>query len=133
MRAIKLITVLTVLLFIGNAVFFYSIATRGYGRTIVAMRPTFGGADSLVVALISVVSLVSIPAMALFGVIGIASSKRLGRLAMVLGTLCCVLSTASFVLWKKYGGVPENHPAATVPAPVTQQATPVPPPPRRAK
>lgn len=126
MRAIKLITALAILLFIGNALLFYSIATRGYGHAIDALKPTFGSADSLVLALISVVSLVSIPVTALFGVIGIVSAKRLGRSALVLGSLCCVLSAGSFVLWKKYGGVPGPD-APNGPTPVTRQATPNPP------
>lgn len=132
MRAIKLITALTVLLFIGNAVLFYSIATRGYGHTIDALKPAFGSADSLVLALISVISLVSIPVTALFGVIGIASAKRFGRCALVLGSLCCVLSAGSFVLWQKYGGIPGPN-APNGPTPVTRQATPNPPRPPRSR
>lgn len=129
MRALKVLTVLSVLMFLANAAVFYMIATKGYGQTISALNPTFGSADSLVLALFSVFSLVSIPATALFGIIGIASSKRLGRPAMVLGLLCCVLSTGSFVLWKKYAGVPENRPDTNGPSPVTQRAKPNPPPP----
>lgn len=126
LRVIKALTSLAVLMFIGNAAVFYSIATRGYGHTIEALHPAFGSADSLVLALISVASLISIPAMALIGIIGIASSRRLGRPALMLGLVCCVLSVGTFVLWKKYGGVP--GPAASKgPTPVTRQATPNPP------
>jgi uncharacterized membrane protein YwaF len=132
MRVIKVLTILSVLMFIANAVMFYSIATRGYGQTIDAVRPTFGSADSLMLALLSVFSLVSIPAMALFGVIGIVSAKKVGRSALVLGLLCCVLSAASFVLWEKYAGVPGSN-APNGPTPVTRQATPAPPPPQRQK
>jgi hypothetical protein len=132
MRAIKLITALASLIFLGNAVLFYSIATRGYGHTIEALHPAFGSADSLVLALISVVSLVSIPVTALFGVIAIASARRFGRSALIFGLLCCVLSAGSFVLWKRYGGIPGPN-APNGPTPVTRQATPNPPPARRSK
>ena len=132
MRAIKLLTALSVLMFIANAVVFYSIATRGYGNTISALHPTFGSADSLVLALFSVFSLMSMPAMALFGVIGILAAKKLGRPALVLGLLCWVLSISTFVLWEKYAGVPGPN-ATNGPTPVTRQATPTPPPTRRSK
>jgi len=128
MRAVKVITVFAVLLFIGNVLLFHSVATRGYGHTIDALHPTFGSADSLVLALFSVVRLVSIPAMALFGVIGILAAKQFGRPALLLGFLCCVLSASSFVLWKKYGGMPGTRPGTNGPTPVTRRATPVPSP-----
>ena len=124
-RGIKAFTALAVLMFIGNAVVFHSIATKGYRGTIDALHPTFGSADSLVLAFISVISLVSIPAIALIGVFGVACAKRFGRPALVCGLLCCVMSAASFVLWKKYGGAPGPS-APNGPTPVTRQATPAP-------
>ncbi len=126
MRAIKALTALAVLIFIGNAVLFYSVATRGYGRTIDALTPVFGSYDSLVLALIAVASLMSIPVTALFGIIGIVLAKRFGRSALALGLLCCVLSAGIFVLWKEYSGAP-GPTAPSGPAPVTRQATPNPP------
>jgi hypothetical protein len=72
--------------------------------------------------------MVSIPITAMLGLVGMASSKRFGRSALGLGLLCCVLSAGSFVLWKKYGGVPASHPETTGSTPVTRQLSPDPPP-----
>jgi hypothetical protein len=124
MRAIRAVTVLAVLMFIGNALLFHSIASRGYGHTIEALKPAFGAADSLVLALLSVASLVSIPVTACVGVISLIAARRLGRPALLSGLLCCVLSAGSFLLWKKYGGVSENHPATNGPTPAKSHASP---------
>lgn len=118
MRVLKVATLLTVLMFIANCYVFNSIRVRGYGKTIELFHPTFGAADSLVLGLFSAASMVSLPLMAIIGVIGIASSKRLGRSALMMGILCCVLTVGSWELWKTYGGMPK--PGSEGPKPVYQ-------------
>ncbi len=120
MRALKVATLFTVLMFIANCYVFNSIRVRGYGKTIELFHPAFGTADSLVLGLFVAASMVSIPLMGIIGVIAIASSKRLGRNALLMGILCCVLTAGSWELWKKYGGMPA--PGKEGPQPVTQQA-----------
>lgn len=120
MRALKVATLFTVLMFAANCYVFNSIRIRGYSKTIDLFHPTFGSADSLVLGLFSAASMVSIPLTGLVGVIGIASSKRLGRNALIMAILCCVLTIGSWEMWKKYGGMPA--PGKEGPQPVTHQA-----------
>jgi hypothetical protein len=120
MRFIKLVTLFTLLMFAANCFVFNSIRTVGYGKTIDKLKPSFGSADSLVLGLFSAGSLVSIPVTGLVGVVAIASAKRLGRPAIILGILICVLTAGSYSLWKKYGGMPA--PGKEGPQPVTRQA-----------
>ncbi len=120
MRALKVATLLTILMFMANCYVFNSIRIRGYGKTIELFHPAFGSADSLVLGLFAAASMVSIPLMGIIGVIGIASSKRLGRNALIMGIVCCILTVGSWEMWKKYGGMPK--PGNEGPKPVTQQA-----------
>ena len=120
MRVIKVAAVFTLLMFIANCFVFNSIRTVGYGKTITALHPTFGSTDSLVLGLFSAASLVAIPLTAIVGLIAIASAKRLGRTAMILGVVICVLSAGSFLLWKMYGGIPK--PGSDKSGPVMQKA-----------
>lgn len=119
MRALQLATLFTILMFIANCYVFNSIRVRGYGKTIELFHPTLGAADSLVLGLFVAASMVSIPLMAIIGVIGIAASKRLGRNALMMGILCCVLTVGSWEMWKKYGGMPAR--SSDKAEPVTQQ------------
>jgi len=120
MRALKLATLFTILMFIANCFVFNSIRIRGYGKTIELFHPAFGATDSLVLGLFVAASMVSIPLMGIIGIIGIASSKRLGRNALIMGILCCVLTIGSWEMWKKYGGMPA--PGKEGPQPVYHQA-----------
>jgi hypothetical protein len=120
MRALKMATLFTILMFIANCFVFNSIRIRGYGKTIELFHPTFGSADSLVLALFSAASMVSIPLMGITGLIGIASSKRLGRNALIMGILCSILTVGSWEMWKRYGGMPAR--GSDKAEPVTQQA-----------
>lgn len=120
MRALKVATLFTILMFIANCFVFNSIRIRGYGKTIELLHPTFGATDSLVLGLFAAASMVSIPLMGIIGVIAIASSRRLGRNAMIMGIVCCVLTIGSWEMWKKYGGMPA--PGDSKPKPVLQQA-----------
>jgi hypothetical protein len=131
MRVLKAATIFALLMFIANCVAFHAFHTKGYGKTVQDLSATFGSAASVWVGLFSAGSLVSVPITGILGLVGMASSKQFGRSALVLGTLCCVLSAANFVLWKKYGGFPENHPGTTGPTPVSRQLSPDPPPHRQ--
>jgi hypothetical protein len=119
MRALKAATLFTVLMFIANCYVFNSIRIRGYTKTIELLHPTFGSTDSLVLGLFSAASMVSLPLMGIIGIIGIASSKRFGRSALIMGIVCCVLTVGSWEMWKKYGGIPA--PGKEGPKPVYQQ------------
>jgi hypothetical protein len=81
----------------------------GYTQTLDSLQKSYGDAAYPFVALFSVVSMVSMPIFGtIAGIVGMALSGRLGRSALMLGFLCCVLCFANLVLSTKYGGVPSH-------------------------
>jgi DMSO/TMAO reductase YedYZ heme-binding membrane subunit len=107
LRVLKVITVCAFLVLVITA-WVYQFDVNGYTRTLASLRKSYGDSAYLFIALFSVVSLVSMPIFGIAGLVGMISSRRLGRSALILGLLCCVLSFANLVLWKKYGGIPSH-------------------------
>jgi hypothetical protein len=127
LRALKAVTVCAFLNLILTAWVFH-FDPHGYNRTLDSLRASFGDGAYLLIAIFSVVGVISMPIFGLIGIVGMALSRQLGRSALVLGFLCCALTATDLLLWKKYGGMPSGN-GATGPTPVTRKAAP--PPPRR--
>ena len=125
LRALKALTVCAFLNLILTA-WVFRFDAHGYNRTLDGLRASFGDSAYILISILSVTSLVAVPIFGLIGIIGMALSRRFGRSAFVLGLLCCSMSATDFVLWKKYGGMPSGG-ATNGPTAVTRQATPPPP------
>ena len=107
LRVLKALTVCAFLVLITTAwVFRFSL--NGYAQTLTSLHASFGDGAYIFIAIFSVASLVTTPILAITGIVGMAASRRLGRPALILGFLCCALSFANLVLWKKYGGMPTH-------------------------
>jgi hypothetical protein len=123
LRVLKAITFCAFLVLITTAwVFRFNV--HGYNQTLGSLRAGFGDGAYIFIAIFSVASLVSMPILGMTGIIGMIVSRRLGRSAFVLGFLCCALSAANLVLWKRYGGMPAGDSGVS---PVTQHASQDPP------
>ena len=109
LRLLKASTVYAFLVLIATA-WVYKFNANGYTQTLASLRASFGDLAYVFIAIFSVVSFLSMPIVGIAGVVSMAASKRLGRLALILGFLCCVLSFANLVLWTKYGGMPRKIP-----------------------
>ncbi len=107
LRVLKAVTVCAFLVLLATA-WVYKFSASGYTQTLDSLHKSYGANAYIFIALFSVVSLVSMPILGFAGLAGMVLSKRLGRSALILGFLCCVLSFANFVLWKKYGGIPSH-------------------------
>lgn len=125
LRVLKAVTV-SAFLVLALTAWVYRFSPGGYAQTLGSLQKSYGGNAYLFIALFSVVSLVSMPIFGVAGLIGIALSKRLGKSALILGFLCCVLSFANFVLWKEYGGIP-SHDAPEGIQPIYKTAQPASP------
>jgi cytochrome bd-type quinol oxidase subunit 2 len=128
-RALKAVTVYALLILITTA-WVYKFDPHGYNQTLDSLLKNFGPNAYIFIAIFSVASLVSIPIVGIAGLIGMIASRRLGRSALVWGFLCFVLSAANYVLWRKYGGMPEGDSGIT---PVTRSVSPAAPQARRPK
>jgi hypothetical protein len=113
---LRVLKAVTVCAFLGLAMtaWVYKFNAGGYSQTLDSLQKSYGDAAYLFIAFFSVVSLISMPIFAIAGFVGMALSRRLGRSALILGFLCCVLSFANLLLWKKYGGVPSHNKAEGV-------------------
>jgi hypothetical protein len=120
LRVLKGVTVYAFLILITTA-WVYKFNPHGYNQTLGSLLKSFGPNAYIFIAIFSVASLVSIPIVGIAGLIGMIASRRLGRSALVWGFLCFVLSAANYVLWRKYGGMPEGNSGIT---PVTRSASP---------
>jgi len=107
LRVLKAVTICAFLVLALTA-WVYKFSVSGYSQTLDSLRKSYGDSAYLLIALFSVVSLVSMPVFGFAGLIGMVLSRRLGRSAFMLGFLCCVLSFANLALWKKYGGIPSH-------------------------
>lgn len=107
LRILKAVTVCAFLVLVITA-WVYKFDPSGYRQTLDSLQKSYGATAYIFIAIFSVVSLISMPIFGIAGVVGMVSSRRLGRSAMILGFLCCVLSLANLVLWKKYGGIPSH-------------------------
>lgn len=107
LRALKAVTVCAFLVLVMTA-WVHRFNVDGYRQTLDSLEKSYGATAYLFIALFSVVSLISMPIFGVAGIIGMVLSKRLGRSALILGFLCCLLSYANFVLWQKYGGIPSH-------------------------
>ena len=107
LRVLMAVAVYGVLVLITTA-WVYKFDVNGYRETLAILLASFGDVAYLFIATFSVASLVSIPLVGIAGIVGMAASRRLGRPALILGFLCCALSFANLVLWKKYAGVPTH-------------------------
>jgi hypothetical protein len=92
----------------------YKFDASGYRQTLDSLQTSYGATACIFIAIFSVVSLISMPIFGIAGLVGMVLSRRLGRSALILGFLCCVLSFANLVLWKKYGGIPSHNGAEGV-------------------
>lgn len=118
---LKGVTVCAFLILITTA-WVFKFDAHGYNQTLGSLHKSLGDGAYVFIAIFSVASLLSMPILAMTGIIGMIASRRIGRSALALGLLCCVMSVANFVLWKKYGGMPTGG-NATGPTPVTRQAS----------
>jgi hypothetical protein len=109
LRVLKAVTAYAFLVLITTA-WVYKFNANGYRQTLDSLRASLGDVAYVFIAIFAVASLVSTPILGIAGIIGMAASKRLGRSALILGLLCCVLSFANLVLWTKYGGMPRKIP-----------------------
>jgi len=107
LRVLKAVTACAFLVLITTA-WVYKFSPGGYRQTLDSLQKSYGAGAYLFIALFSVVSLISMPIFGFAGLAGMVLSRRLGRPALILGLLCCVLSFANLVLWKKYAGIPSH-------------------------
>ncbi len=107
LRALKVVTLCALLVLVLTA-WVYKFNPNGYTQTLDSLRKSYGDGAYVFIAIFSVVSLVSMPIFGIAGIVGMALSRRLGRSALIMGLLCCVLSFANLMLWKKYGGIPSH-------------------------
>ncbi len=125
LRVLKAATVCAFLVLLTTA-WVFRFDPSGYNQTLHSLRASSGDSAYIFIAIFSVVSLLSMPIFGMSGVVGMIMSRRLGRSAFMFGLVCCALSGANLVLWKKYGGMPAGG-GATGPTPVTRQASQDPP------
>lgn len=122
-RMLQVVTIFAILIVLGTAwVFLFSGST--YTETLAYFGRFFGSFAPLCVGLFDALSMVATPLIAIAGIVGMALSRRLGRAAFTWGLLCCVLASANFVLWKKYGRMPPRDAAHEGITPVQSTAQP---------
>ncbi len=108
LRVLQAVTVCAFLVLVMTA-WVYRFNANGYRQTLDSLQKSYGAGAYIFIALFSVVNLISMPIFGMAGIIGMALWRRVGRSALILGFLCCVLSFANFVLWQKYGGAPSRN------------------------
>jgi len=107
LRALKAVTVCAFLVLLATAWMFH-FDVHGYSQTLGSLRASFGDGAYIIIVILCVGSMVATPILGIAGIVGMASSRRLGRSGLIWGFLCLVLSSANFLLWKKYGGMPTH-------------------------
>src|SRR6202453_3619148 len=107
LRVLKAVTVCAFVVLLLMA-WVFRFNTNGYSQTLTSLRHSWGDGAYILIAIFSVVSLISTPLIGIAGLIGLVASKKLGRDALVCGLSCCAICFAQLVLWKNYGGVPPH-------------------------
>jgi hypothetical protein len=107
LRMLQVATVYALLVLLVTA-WVDKFSPQGYQQTLGDLHRSIGANADIFIALFSVISLISMPFTGIAGIAGMIASRKLGRPALILGILCCVLTYANWLLWKNYGGVPQR-------------------------
>src|ERR1700677_2570332 len=107
LRVLKAVTVWAFVVLLLMA-WVFRFNTNGYSQTLTSLRHSWGDGAYILIAIFSVVSLISTTLIGIAGLIGLVASKKLGRRALVWRLAFCAIRFPQVVPWKNYGGMPTH-------------------------